>query len=48
MPLNKKLPIAISMGEPGGINIEIILKCGKKKLQYSQRSSYKEKSIRYF
>ena len=32
MPLNKKLPIAISMGEPGGINIEIILKCIKKKL----------------
>ena len=32
MPLNKKLPIAISMGEPGGINIEIILKCVKKKL----------------
>ena len=25
MPLNKELPIAISMGEPGGINIEIIL-----------------------
>ena len=32
MPLNKELPIAISMGEPGGINIEIILKCIKKKL----------------
>tara|TARA_Y100001970_G_scaffold291985_1_gene431367 strand:- start:2740 stop:3738 length:999 start_codon:yes stop_codon:yes gene_type:complete len=32
MPLNKKLPIAISMGEPGGINIEIILKCINKKL----------------
>ena len=32
MPLNKKLPIAISMGEPGGINIEIIFKCIKKKL----------------
>ena len=32
MPLNKKLPIAISMGEPGGINIEIILECIKKKL----------------
>jgi len=30
--LNKKLPIAISMGEPGGINIEIILECIKKKL----------------
>ena len=27
------LPIAISMGEPGGINIEIILNCvGKKNL----------------
>ena len=24
MPLRKKLPIAVSMGEPGGINIEII------------------------
>jgi len=32
MPLSKELPIAISMGEPGGINIEIILKCIKKKL----------------
>ena len=32
MPLNKELPIAISMGEPGGINIEIILKCIEKKL----------------
>ena len=32
MPLNKELPIAISMGEPGGINIEIILKCIKEKL----------------
>ena len=32
MPLNKKLPIAISMGVPCGINIEIILKCIKKKL----------------
>ena len=32
MLLNKELPIAISMGEPGGINIEIILKCIKKKL----------------
>ena len=32
MPLNKEFPIAISMGEPGGINIEIILKCIKKKL----------------
>ena len=32
MSLNKELPIAISMGEPGGINIEIILKCIKKKL----------------
>ena len=31
MPLNKELPIAITMGEPGGINIEIILKCIKKK-----------------
>ena len=32
MQLSKELPIAISMGEPGGINIEIILKCIKKKL----------------
>lgn len=32
MPFNKELPIAISMGEPGGINIEIILKCINKKL----------------
>ena len=32
MPLNKELPIAISMGEPGGINIEIVLKSIKKKL----------------
>ncbi len=32
MPLINKLPVAISMGEPGGINIEIILKCIKKKL----------------
>ena len=31
MPLNKELPIAISMGEPGGINIEIVLKCIKSK-----------------
>ena len=33
MPLSNELPIAISMGEPGGINIEIILKCIKKKLR---------------
>ena len=32
MQFSKELPIAISMGEPGGINIEIILKCIKKKL----------------
>ena len=32
MQLSKELPIAISMGEPGGINIEIILKCIKEKL----------------
>ena len=32
MPFKKKLPIAISMGEPGGINIEIVLKCIKKRL----------------
>ena len=32
MPLKNKLPIAISMGEPGGINIEIVLKSIKKKL----------------
>ena len=30
MPLKNKLPIAISMGEPGGINIEIVLKSIKK------------------
>ena len=32
MPLRKKPPIAVSMGEPGGINIEIISQCVKKKL----------------
>lgn len=32
MSLNKKPPIAISMGEPGGINIEIISQCVKKDL----------------
>ncbi|MBS39095.1 MAG: hypothetical protein CML90_00395 [Rhodobiaceae bacterium] len=32
MPLKKKPPIAVSMGEPGGINIEIISQCVKKKL----------------
>ncbi len=32
MRLNGKLPIAISMGEPGGINIEIVLNCVKENL----------------
>ena len=32
MPLKKTPPIAVSMGEPGGINIEIISQCVKKKL----------------
>ena len=32
MSFKNKLPIAISMGEPGGINIEIVLKSIKKKL----------------